>query len=305
MSDYANAVLCEFGEDRLVAELTRGLPTNDTVRVGVGDDCAVIGKPADAMWILLKTDAVVEDIHFRPGEDMKRVGWKALCRTLSDIAAMSGWPEHALVTIAAPPRMEVRQLRDFYIGLRKAGREFSTAIVGGETSRSPGPFFCSIALTGKVERMRCLLRSGGKVGDAIYVTGRLGGSYMSGRHLSFTPRLEHSRWLTEGFRLHSMMDISDGLASDLPRLAQASGCGFEVQMDEIPRAPWTKLPEALTDGEDFELLFTMDPAEGERLEPAWHKRFPSLPLTRIGTLVKRTRRTSNFALHGYDHFAQS
>lgn len=303
MKSRAGSALNEIGEDRLIAELTRGLPSSDSVRVGAGDDCAVIGKPRDAVWTLLKTDAVVEGIHFLPGEDMRRVGWKALCRTISDIAAMGGVPEHALVTIALPSEMELGRIKQFYAGLRKACRRFGTGIVGGETSRSPGPFFCSIALTGTVERKRCVLRSGGKPGDSIYVTGRLGGSFEAGRHLDFVPRLDEARWLTSEFRLHAMMDLSDGLASDLPRLARASGCGFELHDDRIPRSASCTLAQALSDGEDFELLFTIHSRDGAKLETAWRKRFPRTPLTRIGLLTQPSKARSNPTIHGYDHFA--
>ncbi len=304
MKRHAAQTLQSLGEDRLIAELTHNLRQAGNVRVGVGDDCAVIGKPRDARWTLLKTDAIVEGIHFTSGEDMRRAGWKALCRTISDVAAMGGVPEHALVTLALPVETEVRRVKDFYEGLRKAARRFEVSIVGGETSRSPGPFFCSIALTGWVERQHCLLRSGGKPGDAIYVTGRLGGSFDSGRHLDFIPRLVEARWLAAGFKIRSMMDLSDGVASDLPRLARTSGCGFELWEDQLPKHRGCTTAQALQDGEDFELLFTLAPREGERLEPAWRKQFPKTPLTRIGTLLAPSRsRAAQSTGRGFDHFA--
>lgn len=274
------------------------------MRVAVGDDCAVIGGPKDAHWQLLKTDAVVEGVHFVAGEAMERVGWKAVCRTFSDIAAMGGQPEHVLVTLALPPRMEVTRIKAFYRGIRKACRRFGAAVVGGETSRSPGVFFCSIAATGSVARTRCTLRSGGKPGDALYVTGRLGGSLASGKHLDFLPRLAEAHWLTSNFPLHAMMDLSDGLGADLPRLAAASGCAFQLETECVPRTPGCSLQAALGDGEDFELLFALHPHHGRSLEVAWRGKFPRLPLTRIGSLVPRTRRATRIQVtHGYDHFA--
>jgi len=193
--------LKDLGENRLVARLTRHLPASADVRVGPGDDCAVIGGPRDRRWTLLKTDAVVEGIHFKPGENMERVGWKALCRNLSDIAAMGGVPSHALITIAARADSSVASLDALYRGLARAATQFRTSIVGGETSRSPGPLFVSVALTGWVERARCILRSGGRSGDAVFVTGRLGGS-LRRKHLSFIPRLVEARWLTEHLHDH-------------------------------------------------------------------------------------------------------
>ena len=291
--------LKDLGENRLVARLTRHLPASADVRVGPGDDCAVIGGPRDRRWTLLKTDAVVEGIHFKPGENMERVGWKALCRNLSDIAAMGGVPSHALITIAARADSSVASLDALYRGLARAATQFRTSIVGGETSRSPGPLFVSVALTGWVERARCILRSGGRSGDAVFVTGRLGGS-LRRKHLSFIPRLVEARWLTEHFSLHAMMDVSDGVGMDLPRLAAASACGFELWDSALPRTRGSNVEQALGDGEDFELLFSIADSASLSLEQKWKRAFPKLPLTRIGTLSPPS--PPSRAAHGFDHF---
>ena len=296
--------LSDLGENRVIAQLTRALALGADVRVGAGDDCAVIGRPRAAHWQLLKADAVIEGVHFRTDEDPRRIGWKALCRAISDIAAMGGQPQHALITIAAPPATDFARLRGIYAGLRRAARRFDVSIVGGETARSPGPLFISVALTGTVERTRCILRSGGRPGDALYVTGRLGGS-LAGRHLDFTPRLTEARWLTENFKLHAMMDLSDGLAADLPRLAAASRCAFALDESAIPKTKGCTTAQALTDGEDYELLFAISPRTAAALEPAWKKRFPRLALTRIGTLSVTQHSTLNTQPpHGHDHFRQ-
>ena len=306
-----------YGEDRLVKELTRGLPSGAEVRVGPGDDCAVLGTPRATRWQLLKTDVVIEGVHFTREDDPRRVGWKALCRALSDIAAMGGVPAHALVTLAVSPDAKVARVKALYAGLRRAAAKFGVAIVGGETSRSPGPLFLDIAVSGWVERRCCILRSGGRPGDALYVTGRLGGS-RAGRHLDFIPRLAEARWLVTHFRPTAMMDLSDGLATDLPRLAAASRCGFTFAEAKIPRTRGATLAQALGDGEDFELLFAIAPKLGMKLEPAWHRKFPRLSLTRIGALTasqlsivptapRTSRKASNLnsqPLHGFDHFAR-
>jgi thiamine-monophosphate kinase len=295
--------LAGFGEDRLVAALTRHLVTGKEVRVGVGDDCAVIGGPRDACWQLLKTDAVVEGVHFLADEDLRRVGWKALCRALSDIAAMGGEPRHALVTLAVSPRRNVADVEALYAGLRRAARKFGVSIVGGETSRSPGPMFINVALTGEVERTRCVLRSGGRPGDALYVTGRLGGSLAS-RHLDFTPRLAEARWLVTHFRVRAMMDLSDGLAADLPRLAAASRCGFSLDRTAVPRTAGCTLEQALNGGEDYELLFALAPRDTARLEREWCRAFRRLPLTRVGALTRHSALgTRHSPPRGFDHFA--
>jgi thiamine-monophosphate kinase len=294
--------LSDLGENRVVAELTRALALGTDVRVGAGDDCAVIGRPREARWQLLKTDAVIEGVHFLPDEDPRRIGWKALCRAISDIAAMGGTPQHALITLAAPPATDFARVRGIYAGLRKAARRFGISIVGGETARSPGPIFLNVALTGTVERTRCILRSGGRPGDALYVTGHLGGS-LAGKHLDFTPRLAEARWLTQNFRLHALMDLSDGLAADLPRLATASRCGFTVDESLLPKTKGCTIAQALADGEDFELLFALSSRSAIMLEAAWKQHFPRLALTRIGALSKIKNQKSKIK-NGFDHFRQ-
>jgi len=287
--------LSDLGEDALVTRLTHNLPRNASLLVGPGDDCAVVGRRSNAVWTLLKTDCVIEGVHFTAETDFARVGWKALARNVSDIAAMGGEPQHALITVALPPGEDVAKVDALYAGLGRCARKFGIAIAGGETARSPGPVFVSVALTGYVERGRCVTRSGGKPGDVLFVTGRLGGS-IDGKHLDFMPRLKEGRWLTEHFRLHAMMDLSDGLGADLPRLARASGCGFEL--GEIPCAPGCSREAALSDGEDFELLFAVSPRQAARLESAWP--FRRLPLTRVGVLTANSGLSST---HGFDHFA--
>ncbi len=288
-----------LGEDALIATLTRHLPLAPDVRHGVGDDCAVIAPPGARTWQLLKTDAVIEGIHFLPSENPTRIGWKALCRAISDIAAMGGIPRHALITIALHPHTDLKWIRALYTGLRKAARRFGVSIVGGETSRSPGPAFLSVALTGTVRRAHCTLRSGARPGDPIYVTGTLGGS-LAKKHLDFTPRLPESQWLVQNIHPSAMMDLSDGLASDLPRLAQASHCGYTLDTARIPLTKGTTLTAALTDGEDYELLFTLPPHTSAKLERTWPTNFPKL--TRIGTM--QAGKPDPQTLHGHDHFTQ-
>jgi len=297
--------LSALGEDAVVAAITRALPLASDVRRGAGDDCAVIGGRRDRWWRLLKTDCVVEGVHFLPQEKPARIGWKALCRAVSDVAAMGGLPRHAMITIALHPQTEIAWLRGLYAGLRRAARRFGVSIVGGETSRSPGPAFISVALTGEVERSRCVTRSGGKPGDLLYVTGRRGGS-RAVRHLDFIPRVREARWLVERFRIHAMMDLSDGLAADLPRLAHASKCGFGIHEEKIPRHRGCTVQQALTDGEDFELLFALAPRAVPGLETAWKQAFPRLALTRIGALHSSfILQNSKFPRpRGHDHFAQ-
>jgi len=283
--------IADYGEDRLVAELTRGLPH-------VGDDCAVIGGPRAREWRLLKTDAILEGVHFLPSHDPRKIGWKALARAVSDVAAMGGTPREALVTLALPPEREVAWVKSLYAGLRKCARQFGVEIVGGETSRSPGPLFISIALTGTVERRHCVKRGGGKNGDTLFVTGRLGGS-IAGKHLGFQPRVAEAQWLVRNFPIHAMMDLSDGLGADLPRLARASGLGWELFEEQLPLSRGCTTRNAISDGEDYELLFALAPRDGVALQTAWRQTFPRLPLTEIGFLKNSN---PSQTIRGYDHF---
>ncbi len=291
-----------LGEDAVVRAITDKLPKGPDVRVGVGDDCAVVGARNARHWSLLKTDAMVEGVHFLSEMEPKRIGWKALCRAISDIAAMGGTPQHALITIALSPQTPLRWVEEFYDGLKGAAKEYGTSIVGGETSRSPGPAFINISLIGTVRRRDCVLRSGGKPGDILFVTGTLGGS-LAGKHLDFAPRVAEAQFLASKVHLSAMMDISDGLAMDLPRLAQASGCSFHVDMAEIPKTADCTLQQALSDGEDFELLFALSSRKARRLVAQWRRAFPKVPLTRIGKLLSIEESSTVLHAHGYDHFA--
>jgi thiamine-monophosphate kinase len=292
-----------LGEDAAVARLLRGLPGGRDVIRGPGDDCAVIGTPRARTWRLLKTDCVIEGVHFRPGEAPEKIGWKALARALSDIAAMGGRPRHALITLAISPEEEMALAAGIYAGLGKCARKYGIAIVGGETARSPGPMFISVMVSGEVARRACVFRSGGTPGDRVFVTGRLGGS-LDGRHLVFQPRVEEGHWLAGGFRIHAMMDLSDGLGMDLPRLAWASRCGFRLDEKALPVNAGCTVEQAIADGEDYELLFAIAPKDAERLRVLWKRKFPRLRLTEIGELTACPAAAKKRFHHGYDHFAQ-
>lgn len=300
--------MAEHGEDRLVAALLAQLPAvhrKDGVRTGAGqDDCAVVRPPGGKHWQLLKTDCLIEGVHFAPETAPEQVGWKALCRPLSDIAATGGKPLHALVTLALNHRATLSWATGVYAGIATAAREFRVAVVGGETASTPGPSFLSVCLTGTVKRHRCIIRGGGRPGDTLYVTGTLGGSLPSGRHLTFRPRLDEARWLAAHFPVHAMMDLSDGLAADLPRMARASGTGFSVERSRLPVAAGCTVEQALSDGEDYELLFALSPRNADKLERAWAKNFPGLRLAAIGKLTEPLTASGLEAARGYDHFAR-
>ncbi|HME88567.1 MAG TPA: thiamine-phosphate kinase [Chthoniobacterales bacterium] len=290
--------LRRIGEDALIASLLREVLTSQKL---IGDDCAVVEFGRAKALLALKTDSVVEKIHFRSTAKPGLIGWKAMMRPLTDFAATSAVPQFALITLIVPATRSTSWVKKLYRGLKRAAARFDVAIVGGETSATRGPAAISVSVSGFVEKNRRVSRSGGKKGDDLFVTGRLGGS-LRGKHLCFVPRIYESRWLTKNFRVHAMMDLSDGLGADLPRLAKASKLGFKVDIESLPLARGAKIDNAISDGEDYELLFTISPRDRARLQRAWRRKFPRLPLTRIGSLV----RPSSFILHpfprGYVHF---
>jgi thiamine-monophosphate kinase len=295
--------LREVGEDKLLDQLLPRLPLGKTVVAGAGDDCAVIEIFAGRNFLVLKTDCIVEGVHFLSEADPVDVGWKAMMRPLSDFAATSALPQFALITLIASKQTEVEWVRKVYRGLRRAAKQFDVSIVGGETSSSPGPIVISVTVAGFVERARWVSRRGGKVGDNLFVTGQLGGAIKQ-KHLRFIPRIAESRWLTKHFSIQAMMDLSDGLGIDLPRLARASKVGFSIETENLPLAPGAKIGDAISEGEDYELLFAISPRQSKRLQHAWKRKFPKLALTRIGQL----RQTSNIKHQtlpgGYVHFQQ-
>jgi thiamine-monophosphate kinase len=292
--------LRQIGENRLLARLMPPGSKLKNVLAAAEDDCAVVRSGRELL--LLKTDCVVEGIHFAKRDDAAAVGWKAMMRPLSDFAAMSGVPQFALITLVAPATKTVAWTEKLYTGLRKAAGKFGVQIVGGETSATKGPVVISVAVMGVVESDRWVSRSGGRAGDELFVTGKLGGS-IRGKHLRFVPRIEESRWLTKNFPILAMMDLSDGLGADLPRLAHASRLGFEIDEDAIPRNPDCTVEQAINDGEDYELLLAIAPRQRQRLQIDWKRKFPRLPLTRIGRLIPHSA-IRNPRFHGYVHFKQ-
>jgi thiamine-monophosphate kinase len=307
-----------MNEFELIARLTKSLPANKNVVTGAGDDCAVLDLAAAEKLVLFKTDAVVEGVHFTKDTPPEKIGRKALARCLSDIAAMAGTPVAALVTLGLPEKFDPEFVGKIYDGLNALAEKSGVAIVGGETTTNPGGIFISIALLGTVARGKQVLRSGAKPGDAIFVTGELGGS-LAEKHLEFEPRLEEARWLAEHFSLHAMIDLSDGLAGDLRHILKASGVGAELLKNAIPVSRAAKLQArekppfaaALTDGEDFELLFTVASGEAAKLLDAWKKQFPKLKLSCIGKivagdgiLIRDKNSSQKLDAHGYVHFAK-
>ena len=295
--------LRDIGEDRLLGQLFSRLSLGKEVVNGLGDDCAVVETRDHRNLLVLKSDCVVAGMHFLPTANALHVGWKAMMRPLSDFAATSAVPQFALITLIAPEKTKVEWVERLYRGLSRAAKRFKVSIVGGEMSGTPGPVAISVSVVGFVERNRCVSRRGGKAGDDLFVTGRLGGA-LKQKHLQFVPRIVESRWLTRNFPIHAMMDLSDGLGADLPRLAKASRVGFAIEMENLPVARGAKIDDAISEGEDYELLFAISRRERNRLLRSWRKKFPRLLLTRIGSLSQLSTRNHQLLPRGYTHFQQ-
>ncbi len=277
----------DIGEDALVARLlAHWPPVVKPIVVGPGDDCAVIAM--DGMppwWQLLKTDAMLAGQHFLAEEDMWRVGWKAVARVQSDFAAMGGRADALLVTIFLPSHGDISSWERLYAGMAAAAQAHGGILCGGETCRSPegAGLMISVAGTGRCE-LPPVLRSGATAGDVLCVTGVLGGS-IAGHHLDFAPRVAEGQWLAKSTWVSAMMDVSDGLAKDLPRLCEQSGISVKVNRNALPCRDGYSAEAAMTDGEDYELLFTVREDKIQPLQQAWAKAFPRTPLHVIGQCV--------------------
>lgn len=320
-----------LGEERLIAAirgwLGKACPGG---AAGIGDDCAVLpGRGRELR--LLTVDPVIFGRHFDARIGPAAAGRKLMNRNLSDIAAMGGIPAVAVVGLILSPDVRTAWLREFYRGLAQAAIKARAKIVGGDIAQAPataGSFFSAhLTLLGSFAGKRVLTRAGARAGDALYVTGVLGGSLTSGHHHAFSPRLAEGQWLAGRKEVVAMMDISDGLAKDLRQLTP-KGCVPALCPGALPRRKGASVEAALSDGEDYELVFAVEaaaspltlPARAQRaphpveatrpsrplqFERQFARRFPTTPLTRIGSFIRGKRLPAGAVpldrLHGYEH----
>lgn len=280
--------------------------------LGIGDDCAIYSPRGSRHDLLFTTDFLIEDVHFRcEDHPAAAVGHKALARGLSDIAAMGGEPEFCLLSLALPEWADDRWLGGFRRGFFALAHRAGVALAGGDMARGD-KLTCDIVVCGFAPRGTALRRDGAREGDAIYVSGSLGGSALGletrygaawKRHLRPEARLNLGLFLRERLKATAAMDLSDGLSIDLHRMALASGTAARLDRP-LPAFPGTTLDHVLHGGEDYELLFTLPP----KVRPP--ETFEGLPLTRIGTMEKgKPGRVELFgrplAALGWDHFRRT
>lgn len=308
-----SASVSALGETRLIAQIQRWLGSaSPRTPFGIGDDCAVV--PASRHAQLVTVDPVIYGEHFDDTVPPRAAGAKLLKRNLSDIAAMGGRPRAAVIALALDGRVKTAWLEGFYRGLAAEARRFGVPIVGGDVARQSGGIVATLTLMGEAAGRRALTRHGAKRGDWIYVTGSLGGS-IRGHHHRFTPRLKEGAWLAARPDVRSLMDVSDGIARDLRALTPAK-CIPQIMAAAVPvsaaaraesrRTGRTALDHALSDGEDYELLFTVsERADLTRFEAAWKRAF-STRLSCLGRFTAAGGPVPTGAIdlarhHGYEH----
>lgn len=307
--------LRDIGEIAAIDNIRNMLPTGGDVVLGAGDDCAIVRPSADAPedW-LLTSDPVICGSHFLPDTPPAQIGHKAVGRVLSDIAAMGGTPRWALIDLVAPPDMPLTDVEAVYNGALALAARYGLAIVGGDTACSEALQLHVLAV-GSVPRGRAVTRAGARPGDRLYVTGTLGGSRL-GRHLTFEPRIAEGAWLRDW--ANAMIDVSDGLATDLRHLTNTSRTGARIDLACVPLSEEAQrmtdssspIDHALRDGEDFELLFTVPGARVKDFENAWKGAF-ALRCTPIGVVtetqgaieaVDASGHSTPLPDKGYEHF---
>jgi len=256
--------LSQIGEFGFIDLIRKQMGSSGKRVRGIGDDTAVVPSLKNKK-LLLTTDMFLEGVHFSRRTPAKAIGHKAMAANLSDIAAMGGVPKYALVAMGVSGSLKWKYLRQIYEGMNKTAKEFGVEILGGDTVQS-NKIIINVSLIGEAQRHELLTRCGAKKGDQIFVTGRLGRSLQSGWHLRFKPRIEESRYLVKKFKPTSMIDISDGLAADLGHILKESKVGAVIYEDKIPRRGQASLKNALYDGEDFELIFTLSHEDAKRIK---------------------------------------
>jgi len=304
MEKISKMLLSEIGEFGLIERFKKLIKFDSTVIKGTGDDCAVL-KFDKNNYQLFTCDMLVSGVDFLPRENPYLIGRKALAVSISDIAACAGLPRYCLAAFGVPKKTSVEWLERILKGMLDLAREYKINIVGGDLSRSE-KLTIDVSMLGVVEKDNLALRSNAQTGDIIFVTGALGGS-IYGKHLKFIPRVKEARYLVKNFKINAMIDISDGLASDLGHILKASNKGAIIYEELIPLAKEARgLSDALYMGEDFELIFTLPRNQAQKLLRKNPIKF--IPIGEIAekkyrlTLVDKKDRQKIIQPKGFRHF---
>jgi thiamine-monophosphate kinase len=317
MNNHHHHTLGEFALIDWIRE-REGRQVGPWTKLGIGDDCAILDV-SRASDLLVTTDMLMDGRHFRLAEDGPRAaGYKSLGVNLSDIAAMAGIPRVCLVAVALPRTGATGMAQEIYAGMHELAARFEVDLVGGDTNAWDGPLVISVTLLGEATKKGAIRRAGAQPGDAIYVTGPLGGSLLAGRHLRPEPRIAEALALHETVPIHALIDISDGLSSDLRHILKESGdLGATLDQAAIPihsdahemskRDGTPALDHALNDGEDFELCLVVAADDSARLladPPARAKLYRIGTVTELPSLSLRSPdgQQRPIAPLGFDHF---
>jgi thiamine-monophosphate kinase len=253
-----------LGEFGLINRIKEQAEKTSSVIKGIGDDAAVLAMPT-GKCLLVTTDMVLEGVHFTKKMPAGSIGHKVLAASISDIAAMGGTAKYAVISLGVPASCSWQFVSRMYQGIHRTAKKFKISIVGGDTVRSP-KIIINVALVGVANRNEVVYRSGARKGDHIFVTGPLGRSLSSQWHYRFIPRLAQAQYLVKKSKPTAMIDVSDGLAADLGHILTESKVGAILEESCIPLRRGARLRDALYDGEDFELLFTLPPLQAQRLQ---------------------------------------
>jgi len=298
--------LTQIGEFPLIDQLTKDISVSSSVIKGIGDDTAVFVWDK-SKYGLLTTDMLVENVHFNKSMMPRSVGYKSLACSISDIAAMGGIPKHTVVSMGLPARTPLRYVKGLYAGIMSLAKKFNVNIVGGDTVKSE-KIIINVAMMGTVKKSQLVLRSKAKKGDYIFVTGKLGRSFETNHHFKFVPRINESQYLVKKYLPSSMIDLSDGLVGDINHILAKSNKSATLYEEQIPLRKKASIKDALNQGEDFELLFTLAPERAKSLMRAHKNRFRFWHIGHIGngnkrlTLISKEGKPQVVKLSGYRHF---
>jgi thiamine-monophosphate kinase len=322
----------EFGLIKLIERTLFSPKKQSGLVIGIGDDAAVF-ETARGKWNVITVDAMAEGVHFDLRyTDFQKLGWKAMTSNLSDLAAMGAEPKWALINLTIPNKIKVEDIRQLYRGISGCGKKFHIRVIGGNITRARKEFVISITALGEIRKNEILTRRGAKIGDVIAVTGDLGASHaglrilqnklrpsINGRavrkHLTPEPRTNWIQLLKRsGVKIHTCIDISDGLTSDLKHVCDASRVGAEIYWEWLPIHSITKKVSAslgegvtgyaLNGGEEYELLMTLESSQFEKAKKILGKRITAIGrinASRQITLIRNEKRTTLLA-KGFKHF---